>query len=201
MGDGKESKSKQPTHRSKSKQKAKSVYLTSDDLDGHFGAFLDKCRKPPALHRKTFSQDLRSKTSMRGLLRRKVASSQMHLHHAAGLKVAADLQLTNTSQRTRRRILPLGEMTIKMTADTNAEAGLPIDPDGDQEADPSPDVEEVTPGAEGIRSSSHSRSSRRYHSSRQSRSRSRTRSQSRPRSHRRGSRSHSCTRRSRSKSR
>ena len=40
-------------------------------------------------------------------------------------------------------------MIIKMTADTNAEAGLPIDPEGDQEADPGPDVEEVTPGAEG----------------------------------------------------
>ena len=36
-----------------------------------------------------------------------------------------------------------------MTADINAEAGLPIDPDGDQEADPGPDVKEVTPGAEG----------------------------------------------------
>ena len=41
-GDGKESKSKQQTHSSKSKQKAKSIDLTSDDLDGHFGAFLDK---------------------------------------------------------------------------------------------------------------------------------------------------------------
>ena len=36
-----------------------------------------------------------------------------------------------------------------MTADTNTEAGLPIDSEGDQEADPSPDVEEVTPGTEG----------------------------------------------------
>ena len=40
-------------------------------------------------------------------------------------------------------------MTIKMTADTNAEAGLPIDPEGDQEADPGPDIKEVTPGTEG----------------------------------------------------
>ena len=46
----------------------------------------------------------------------------------------ADLQLTNTSQRTRRRILPL------------VEAGLPINSEGDQEADPDPDV---TPGTEG----------------------------------------------------
>ena len=37
-----------------------------------------------------------------------------------------------------------------MTADINSEAGLPIDPGGDQEADPGPDVEEVTPGAEGV---------------------------------------------------
>ena len=62
---------------------------------------------------------------MRGLLKRKVASSQIHLYHTAGLKVAAglevtvDLQPTNTGQRARRRILPLGEMTIKMTADGN----------------------------------------------------------------------------------
>ena len=40
-------------------------------------------------------------------------------------------------------------MTIEVTADTNTEAGLPIDPDGDQEADPSPDIKEVTPGTEG----------------------------------------------------
>ena len=39
-------------------------------------------------------------------------------------------------------------MTIKMTADTNADAGIPINPEGDQEADPSPDVKEVTPGTE-----------------------------------------------------
>ena len=31
----------------------------------------------------------------------------------------------------------------------NAEVGLPINPEGDQEADPSPDIEEVTPCAEG----------------------------------------------------
>ena len=86
---------------------------------------------------------------MRGLPRRKVASGQMHLYHAAGLKVMADLQPTNTSQRTRRRILPLREMTIEMTADMNAEAGLPINSEGDQEADPSPDIKEVTPGAGG----------------------------------------------------
>ena len=72
----------------------------------------------------------------------------MHLYHAAGLKVTADFQLTNTSQRTRRRILPPGEMTNKTTADTNTEAGLTIDLEGDQEADPSPD-DKVTPGAEG----------------------------------------------------
>ena len=86
---------------------------------------------------------------MRGLPRRKVASGQMHLYHAAGLEVVSDLQLTNTSQRTRRRILHLREMIIEMIADTNVEAGLPIDPEGDQEADPGPDIEEVTPGAEG----------------------------------------------------
>ena len=40
-------------------------------------------------------------------------------------------------------------MTIEMTADINAEAGLPIDPERDQEADSGPDIEEVTPGAEG----------------------------------------------------
>ena len=73
----------------------------------------------------------------------------MHLYQAASLNVAADLQPTNTSKRARRRILPLGEMTIEMTADMNAEAGLPINPEGDQEADPSPDIEEVTPGTEG----------------------------------------------------
>ena len=111
-------------------------------------SWINVARKPPALHRKTLSQDLQSKASMRGLSRRKVASGQMHLYHTTGLKVVADVQPTNTSQRTRRRILPLGEMTIKMTADKNAEAGLPIDPEGDQEADPGPDVK-VTPGAEG----------------------------------------------------
>ena len=40
-------------------------------------------------------------------------------------------------------------MTIEVTADTNTAAGLPINPEGDQEVDPSPDVKEVTPGAGG----------------------------------------------------
>ena len=74
---------------------------------------------------------------MRVLPRRKVASGQMYLYHTASLEVVVDLQPTNTSQRTKRRILPL------------TEAGLPIDPEEDQEADPSPDIEEVTPGTEG----------------------------------------------------
>ena len=74
---------------------------------------------------------------MRSLPRRKVASGQMHLYHTASLEVTADLQPTNTSQRKRRRILPL------------TEACLPINPEGDQEADPSPDIKEVTPGTEG----------------------------------------------------
>ena len=40
-------------------------------------------------------------------------------------------------------------MTIKATAGMNAAAGLPIDPEGDQETDPSPNVKEVTPSTEG----------------------------------------------------
>ena len=40
-------------------------------------------------------------------------------------------------------------MTIKVTADMNAVAGLPIDPEGDQKADPGPDTEEATPSTEG----------------------------------------------------
>ena len=56
---------------------------------------------------------------------------------------------------TRRRILPLKEMTIEATPDVNALAaigttiGLSTNPKGDQEADPSPDVKEVTPNAGG----------------------------------------------------
>ena len=40
-------------------------------------------------------------------------------------------------------------MTIEATADMNTAAGLPIDPEGDQGADPSADIKEVTPSAEG----------------------------------------------------
>ena len=93
---------------------------------------------------------------MRGLPRRKVASGQMHLYHAAGLEVTADLQPTNTGQRARRRNLPLGEMTIKTTVDMNTvtaaemTAGLRINPKGDQGADPTLDIEGVTPDAEAI---------------------------------------------------
>ena len=100
-------------------------------------SWINVARNPPALHRKTLSQDLQSQVSMRGPPRGKVISSQMHPSHAASLEVIADLQLTNTSQRTRRKILPL------------IEADLPINPEEDQEADPSPDIKEVTPGAEG----------------------------------------------------
>ena len=46
-GDDKESKSKWLTCSGKSKQKAKSVDHTRDDLDGHFCALLDKCSQEP----------------------------------------------------------------------------------------------------------------------------------------------------------
>ena len=102
---------------------AKSIDLTSDDLDGHFGA--------------------------RSLLQRKTASGQMHQYRPVGLEAATDPWPANSSSITRRRVLPFRGMTIKVTADMNAAAGLPIDPEGDQEADPSPDIKEVTPDTEG----------------------------------------------------
>ena len=81
----------------------------------------------------------------------------MHLYHAAALEVTADLQPTNTGQMARRRILPLGEMTIKMTADVKTvtatemtTALIHIDPEGDQGADPTLDIKGVTPVAEAI---------------------------------------------------
>ena len=54
-------------------------------------------------------------------------------------------------------LLPSGETRNYISAqkersrlrDRSAEAGLPINPEGDQEADPGPDIEEVTPGTEG----------------------------------------------------
>ena len=93
---------------------------------------------------------------MRGLFSRKVASSQIHLYHAAGLKVTVDLQPTKTSQRTRRRILPLREMTIEMTADVNTvkaaemTTSLHIDLERDQGTDLALDIEGVTQDAEAI---------------------------------------------------
>ena len=93
--------------------------------------------------------------STRSPLRRKTASGQMHQYHPVGLKAAADLQPANSSPITRRRVLPFEGMTIEVTADPNAvtaigtTGSLPIDPAGDQEADPSPDIEEVTPSTEG----------------------------------------------------
>ena len=91
--------------------------------------------------------------SARSPLRRKTASGQMCQYHPVGLKATADPWPANSSPITRRRVLPFEGMTIKVTADTNVVAaigttgGLPINPE-DQEADPSPDVEEVTPSAE-----------------------------------------------------
>ena len=85
----------------------------------------------------------------RSPLRRKTASGQMCQYHPVGLKAAADPWPANSSPITRRRVLPIGGMTIKATADTNTVAGLPIDPEGDQEADPGPDVKEVAPSTEG----------------------------------------------------
>ena len=70
-------------------------------------------------------------------------------YHPVGLEATADPQPANSSLITRRRVLPFKGMTIKATADTNAAAGLHINPEGDQEADPSPDIEEVTPSTEG----------------------------------------------------
>ena len=73
----------------------------------------------------------------------------MYQYHPVGLEAEADPQPANSSPITRRRVLPFEGMTIKETADMNAVTGIPIDPEGDQEADPSPDVEEVIPSTEG----------------------------------------------------
>ena len=91
----------------------------------------------------------------RSPLRRETATGQMHQYHPVGLEDTADPWPANSSLITRRRVLPFEGMTIEVTADTNAAAaigttgGLPIDPEGDQRADPGPDVKEVTPSAEG----------------------------------------------------
>ena len=75
-------------------------------------------------------------------------------YHPVGLKVAADPRPANSSSITRTRVLPFEGMTIEATADLNAATatattgGLPINPEGDQEADPSPDIKEVTPSTE-----------------------------------------------------
>ena len=87
--------------------------------------------------------------SARSLLQRRTASGQMHQYHQVDPKATADPQPANTSPIIRRRVLPFEEMAIKKIADMNTAAGLPINPEGDQEADPSPDVKEVTPGTEG----------------------------------------------------
>ena len=73
----------------------------------------------------------------------------MYQYHPVDLEAAANPLPKISSLITIRRVLPFEGMTIKETADTNAAAGLPISLKGDQEADPGPDVEEVTPGAEG----------------------------------------------------
>ena len=87
--------------------------------------------------------------STRSPPRRETASGQMCQYHPIGLEAAADSWPANSSLITRRRVLPFRGMTMKATANTNAAAGLPINPEGDQEVDPSPDIKEVTPGAEG----------------------------------------------------
>ena len=93
--------------------------------------------------------------SARSPLRRKTASGQMRQYHPVGLEATADPWPANSSPITRRRVLPFEGMTIEAKADPNAvtaigtTSSLPINPEGDQEADPSPDVEEVTPDTEG----------------------------------------------------
>ena len=78
----------------------------------------------------------------------------MHQYHPVGLEAAADPWPANSSLITRR-VLPIKGMTIEATADPNAATAigttgsLHLNPEGDQEADPSPDVKEVTPGTEG----------------------------------------------------
>ena len=93
--------------------------------------------------------------SARSLLRRKTASGQMRQYHPVGLEATADPWPANSSLITRRRVLPFKGMTIEVASDPNAvtaigtTGSLPIDPEGDQEADPGPDIKEVTPGTEG----------------------------------------------------
>ena len=79
----------------------------------------------------------------------------MHQYHPVCLIATADPWPANSSLITRRRVLPFEGTTIEATADTNAAAaigttgGLPVNPERDQEADPSPDIKEVTPSTEG----------------------------------------------------
>ena len=81
----------------------------------------------------------------------------MHQYHPVGLEATEDPWPANSSPITRRRVLPFKGMTIEVTADMNTAAAigttgsLPIDPEEDQEADPGPDIEEVTPGTEGTK--------------------------------------------------
>ena len=72
----------------------------------------------------------------------------MSQYHPVDLEATADPRPANSSPITRRRVLPFKGTTIKKTADTNTAAGLPINLEGDQEADPGPDVKEVTPSTE-----------------------------------------------------
>ena len=122
----------------------------SDDLGGHFDAFLDKCSQETT---NPAQEDYQPKLSKQDQPDRS-AKEEGSLWPDASVSCISSQSCSRSpankqSQRTRRRILPLREVTIKMTADTNAEAGLPINLEGDQEADPSPDIKEVTPGTEG----------------------------------------------------
>ena len=135
-------------------------------MDGHFGAFLKICSQETASTAQEDSQPEPPKETSKGMVnlpmtwqghiastrsppRRKTASGQMHQYHPVGLKAAADPQPANSSLVTRRRVLSFEGMTIEVTADMNAAAGLPINPEGDQEADPGPDIKEVTLGTGG----------------------------------------------------
>ena len=123
-------------------------------MDEHFGAFLKICSQETASTTQEDSQPEPSKQDQqrmvnlpttqqghiaiaRSPLRRGTASGQMHQYHLVGLKAAADPQPANSN------------LTIEVTADTNTVAGLPIDPEGDQESDPSADSIEVISGTEG----------------------------------------------------
>ena len=130
------------------KQKAKSVDLTSDNLDGHFSAFLDKCSQETTSTAQEGSQPELSKQDQH----ERSAQEEGSLWPDASVSCSRS-QSCSRSPASKHKSDDKKKDSSSRRDDHQSDSRCECSDscrDGDHGADPTPDIEGVTPVAEAI---------------------------------------------------